>query len=148
MSMTQEEQQVAELTKAILNRIWLGKDYDAIEEFYHEDLQVHGLIDGFALSRDEYREAIEQYLILADLEGFELHDSIMTGDRIAQRLTLNILSHATGKSAPQTSCHFGRIKDGKMYEIHVLFSTLQFFEKQGQLPQNSALMMMAGAKFS
>lgn len=146
--MNEIEQQAAEITKHIFETVWLGKDFGALDRFYHEDCKIHGMIEGVALSRDEYREAVEQYLEVAELESYEIHDSLISGDRVAQRMTLNILSHATGITAPQTSCHFGRLQDGKMIEVHVQFSMLEFFEKQGLLPPNSALLMISGEKLA
>lgn len=146
--MNEIEQQAAEITRQIFEQVWLGRDFSALDQFYHEDCKIHGMIEGYALSRSEYREAIEQYLEVAELVSYEIHDSLISGDRVAQRMTLNILSHATGITAPQTSSHFGRLQDGKMIEIHVQFSMLEFFEKQGLLPPNSALLMITGEKLA
>ena len=137
------------LLDSVFSDIWIGGDLDKIDDYFHADVKIYGIVPDVPLTRSEYRDWVEQFFALAKMGSYRIGDSIY-GDQgqFAHRFVSTLTAVSTGKTGSINGMAFGHIQDDKLISVHTVLDQLSFFEEIGLLPESSSLLLLSGTPLS
>ena len=117
------------VTRAIIDRIFVHQEEDAIDELVSPEFVAH-TFGPKPQDREGLREGMRRAGAGVSDAEFEIHDLIAEGDRVAARLTTRATHTGTFMGIPATGrrysideIHVFRIRDGRLLEHWHTFDT-------------------------
>jgi len=127
-------------------RVWVEADMDAIDEMFRPDSKAEGVLPGFDVGPEDFREMATMYLALVE-DPFVCVEKVMVdGDWAAALWTMSILNPVSGDRITGFGQLFVRFEGAVMVEAYNNFDFVAFFEKMGFLPEQTMAMCLTGQK--
>lgn len=137
-----------EILEAWYNRVWVQADLDAVAEYFDVDALASGLMSDFAAELEDFQTLVPAILRLVRDVNVTLEDSMEDGDKAWARATLHAKAASTMEDVSISGQVMIRVKNGKIIEAHNHFDFIGFFEKLGNLPQDTIAICLSGEELS
>ncbi len=141
--MAKDKQQIIE---DWFRRVWVEADLDAIDEMFSPDTRAEGLLAGFGVGPDDFREMASMYLALVEDPMVTVEKVMIDGDWAAALWTMSIMNPVTAERVTSFGQLFVRFDGDMMVEAYNNFDFVQFFERLGLLPEQTLAMCLMGQK--
>ena len=121
--------------KAWFEKVWVNGDVDAVDEFFSPDGHAEGMMTGFEIGPDDFKELVPAVRAhLRDLT-ISVDRSLASGEWFWALVRLNAKSAATLEPVMIGGQVMMRVgPDGKIVEAFNNFDFIAFFEQIGALP--------------
>ncbi|WP_422049964.1 ester cyclase [Shimia sp.] len=141
--MTVDKQQII---KDWFRRVWIEQDMDAIDEMFRPDSTAEGVLPGFGVGPDDFREMATMYLALVE-DPIVTVDKVMDdGDWAAALWTMSIANPTGGDRIKGFGQLFVRFEGKVMVEAYNNFDMVGFFQQLGLLPEQTIALCLTGQK--
>lgn len=141
--MTVDKQQIIE---DWFRRVWMEQDMDAIDEMFRPDSKAEGVLPGFGIGPDDFREMATMYLALVEDPQVRVEKVMVEGDWAAALWTMSILNPLNEERIKGFGQLFVRFEEDIMVEAYNNFDFVGFFQQLGLLPEQTMALVLTGQK--
>ncbi len=127
-------------------RVWIEVDLDAIDEMFTPDSEAAGLLPGFQVGPDDFRELVPMFLNMVQDPQLSLDKVMEDGDWAAALYSLRVINPVNGQPVASTGQLYVRFDGNKMVEAYNSIDFMSFFEQMGLLPDQSMALCLTGQK--
>jgi hypothetical protein len=141
--MTVDKQQIIE---DWFRRVWVEQDMDAIDEMFRPDSKAEGVLPGFGVGPEDFREMATMYLALVEDPQVKVEKVMVDGDWAAALWTMSILNPMNEERIKGFGQLFVRFEENIMVEAYNNFDMVGFFQQLGLLPEQTIALCLTGQK--
>ncbi len=127
-------------------RVWVEQDLDAIDDMFKPTSKAEGVLPGFEVGPDDFREMASMYLALVEDPMVCVEKVMIDGDWAAALWTMSIVNPVSGENVTGFGQLFVRFEGDIMVEAYNNFDLVNFFEKMGFLPEQTMALCLTGQK--
>lgn len=135
-----------EILEDWFRRVWVEADVDAIDDLFRPDSKADGILPGFHVGPDDFREVVSMFLALVEDVQVKVEKVMEDGDWAAGLFSMKVLNPMNGEPVMCSGQLFVRFEGEKMVEVYNSFDFMSFFEQMGLLPPHSLELCLTGQR--
>lgn len=125
-------------------RMWVEKDFSAIDEMLAPDVSAEGLGAHTKMSANDFRAFAEGFLKLVSVDSLTVERTVDEGDWITSLISVTGTGCGSGTPVSFGGQVTARIVDGKIVEAYNSIDFMKMFVELGQLPSDTIQKCFAG----